>query len=136
MRHTIGNSKFFKKENEQAQSVELEKMLTVSPEAVYNSHSVNEPAFVRKYAPLPLQATYTDKDTIQTYIPEPSAPNIFKSQKPNSSDNNKLNKITSSNQSKSETHKCLGPHTTCSYLVGHGMVWEDLCRCNDNNTSA
>ena len=45
-----------------------------------------------------------------------------------------LNKITSSKQKNADSHKCLGPHTTCSYVVGQGMVWEDLCRCNDKET--
>ncbi|KAI9553725.1 hypothetical protein GHT06_021661 [Daphnia sinensis] len=27
---------------------------------------------------------------------------------------------------------CTGNHTICSYVVGHGMVWEDLCKCTIN----
>jgi hypothetical protein len=87
--------------------------------------SVNEPAFVRKYAPLPLQAPYANTNAIQKHIPEPSAPH--------SSNTNILNKIAPSHQGKSDPHKCLGPHTICSYVVGKGMVWEDLCRCDEND---
>jgi hypothetical protein len=71
-------------------------MLNVNPDTVYNSLSVNEPAFVRKYTPLPLQASYTDKSAIQNYASKPSAPSISLSQHPHSSNTNILNKITPS----------------------------------------
>ena len=128
MSNNIQNSKFFKKRNEQAAAVELENMLNENPEAVYNSLSVNEPAIIRKYAPLPLQATYTDKNAIQKYTPEPSAPY--------SSNTNMLNKIAPSHRVKSDPYKCLGPHTICSYVVEQGMVWEDLCRCDEKEKTA
>ena len=108
-------------------------MLNVNPEAVYNSLSINEPGFVKKYAPLPLQAPYTDKNVMRKYISEPSAPTISLSQNPHSSNINTLNKKSSSQKSKSDPHKCSGPHTTCSYVVGHGMVWEDLSRCHEHD---
>jgi hypothetical protein len=128
VRHSIQNSKLFKNQNKEAAAVELENMLNINPEAVHNSLSINEPTFVRKYAPLPLQAPYTNKNAIQKYIPEPSAPH--------SSNTNMLNKITPSHQGKSDPRKCLGPHTICSYVVGQGMVWEDLCRCDENDKTA
>ena len=128
VRHSIQNSKLFKNQNKEAAAVELENMLNINPEAVHNSLSINEPTFVRKYAPLPLQAPYTNKNAIQKYIPEPSAPH--------SSNTNMLNKISPSHQDKSDPHKCLGPHTVCSYVVGQGMVWEDLCRCDENDKTA
>jgi hypothetical protein len=110
-------------------------MLSVNPETVYNSLSDNEPTFVRQYAPLPLQTIYTDNNTIQKYEPKPSAPEMLLSSNPQSSNTNILDKTTTSKHSKSNPHEYLGPHTTCSYVVGHGMVWEDLCRCNDNDKS-
>ena len=88
--HSIQNSKLFTKQNEQAAAVELENMLNINPVPVYNSLTVNEPTFVRKYALLPLQATYTNKHAIQKHIPEPSAPH--------SSNTNVLNKIAPSHQ--------------------------------------
>ena len=128
VRHNIQNSKLFKNQNKEAAAVELENMLNINPEAVHNSLSINEPTFVREYAPLPLQAPYSNKNAIQKYIPEPSAPH--------SSNTNILNKITPSHQGKSDPRKCLGPHTICSYVVGQGMVWEDLCRCDENDKTA
>ena len=135
VRHSIQNSKFIKKRNKQASAVELENMLSVNQEIVYNSLSVNEPTFIIQYAPLPLQTMYTDNNTIQKYAPKPSAPEMLLSSNPQSSNTNILDKTTTSKQNKLNPHKCLGPHKTCSYVVGHGMVWEDLCRCNDNDKS-
>ena len=126
--HSIQHSKFLKRQSEQAAAVELENMLNVNPEAVYNLLSVNEPAFVIKYAPSPLQAHYANKNAIQKYTPEPSAPY--------SSNTNMLNKIAPSHRGKSDPHKCLGPHTICSYVVEQGMVWEDLCRCDEKEKTA
>ena len=58
-------------------------MLNVNLEAVYNPPSVNEPAYVRKYAPLPLQASNASKISIPKYKPNnPSAPSIIQSQNP------------------------------------------------------
>jgi hypothetical protein len=69
-------------------------MLNVNPEAVYNPTSVNEPAYVWKYAPLPLQASKANKIYIQKYAPNsPSAPCIIQSQNPHFSHTNILNKI-------------------------------------------
>ena len=135
VRHCIQNSKFIKNRNKQAPAVELENMLSVNPETVYNALSINEPTFVRQYAPVPLQTIYTDNNTIQKYTPKPSAPEMLLSSNPQSSNTNILDKTITSKQNKSNPHKCLGPHTTCSYVVGHGMVWEDLCRCKDNDKS-
>jgi hypothetical protein len=131
--HRIQNSKLFKRRNEETLAVELENMLNVNSEAVYNPPLVNEPAYVRKYAPLPLQADNTNKISIQKYEPNsPSAPSITQLQNPHFSHANILNKITP----KTDSSKCAGPHTTCSYLTGYGMVWEDLCRCDENNATA
>ena len=92
---------------------------------MYNSLSVNEPTFVKQYAPLPLQSI--NKMNTAT----PSAPEMSTTVTHHLPRTDILNKITSSQQKKADSHKCIGPHTTCSYVVGHGMVWEDLFRCND-----
>jgi hypothetical protein len=132
----IQNSKLFKRRIEETPAVELENILNVNPEAVYNPPSANEPAYVRKYAPLPLQASNTNKTSIQKYAPNsPSAPNITQSQNPHFSHTNILNKI-SPTYNKTDSSKCAGPHTTCSYITGYGMVWEDLCRCDENDATA
>ena len=109
VRHGIQNSKLFTKQNEQAEAVELENMLNINPEAVYNSLSVNEPSFVRQYAPLPLQTIYTDNNTIQKYAPKPSAPEMVLSSNTQSSNTNILDKTNTSKQNKSNPYKCLGP---------------------------
>jgi len=129
VKHSIQNSNFIKSRNKQAPTVELEEMLNVKPESVYNSLSVNEPTFVKKYAPLPLHSTN------KMNTAEPSAPRMSTTVTHHLPRTDILNKITSSQQKKADSHKCLGPHTTCSYVVGHGMVWEDLCRCDDKDTS-
>ena len=103
VRHGIQNSKLFTKQNEQAEAVELENMLNINPEAVYNSLSVNEPSFVRQYAPLPLQTIYTDNNTIQKYAPNPSAPEMVLSSNPQSSNTNILDKKPLLNKS-NRTH--------------------------------
>ena len=82
-------------------------MLNVNPEAVFNPTSVNEPAYVRKYAPLPLQASNT-KISIQKYAPNnPSAPSISQSQNPHLSHSNIFNKITPA-YNKADPQKCTG----------------------------
>jgi hypothetical protein len=107
---------------EELNKIELENMLNVNPEAVYNPLSVNEPAFVRKYAPLPLQASNTGKIAIQEYESNnPSAPSTSQSQHPHSLNTNILNKITPS-YNKSNPQKCVGPHTTCSYITGYAAM--------------
>jgi hypothetical protein len=108
-------------------------MLNVRPEAVYNSLSVNEPTFVKQYAPLPLHSA--NKMNIQQHTAKPSAPGISTTMTHHLPSADVLNKITSSQQKKADSNKCLGPHTTCSYVIGQGMVWEDLCRCSDNDKS-
>jgi hypothetical protein len=93
--HRIQNSKLFKRRIEESPAVELENMLNVNPEAVYNPPTVNEPAYVRKYAPLPLQASNTNKISNQKYAPNnPSAPSITQLENPHFSHANILNKIT------------------------------------------
>jgi hypothetical protein len=112
--HRIQNSKLFKRRIEETPAVELENMLNVNPEAVYNPPTVNEPAYARKYAPLPLQASNTNKISIQKYAPNsPSAPCITQSQNPHFSHANILNKVTPA-YNKTDSSKCTGPHTTCN----------------------
>jgi hypothetical protein len=134
--HRIQNSKLFKRRHEKAPAVELENMLNVNPDPLYTPPSVNEPAYVRKYAPLPLQAANTNNISIQKHAPNsPSAPSITQLQNPHSSNANILNKVTPT-YDKTAAPKCAGPHTTCSYITGYGMVWEDLCRCDENNATS
>ncbi len=93
-------------------------MLNVRPEAVYKSLSVNEPTFVKQYAPLPLHGI--NKMNIQQHTAKPSAPGMSTALTHHLPSADILNKITSLQQKKADSHKCLGPHTTCSYVVGHG----------------
>jgi hypothetical protein len=109
--HRIQNSKLFKRRIEETPAVELENMLNISPEAVFNPPSVNEPAYVRKYAPLPLQASNNNKISNQKYAPNsPSAPGITQFKKPHFSHANILNKI-SPTYNKTDSSKCAGPVT-------------------------
>ena len=80
-------------------------MLSVNPETVYNSPSVNELTFVRQYAPLPLQTIYTEDNTIQKYAPKPSAPEMLLSSNPQLSNTNILDRTTTPKQNKSNPHK-------------------------------
>jgi hypothetical protein len=106
-------------------------MLNVGQEAVYNLLSVNEPNFVKQYAPLSLHGT--NKMNIPQHTAKPSAPGMSTAVTHHLTHTDILNKITTSHQKKANSHKCLGPHTTSSYVVGHGMVWKDLCRCSDKD---
>ena len=63
-------------------------MLSVNPETEYNALSINEPTFVRQYAPVPLQTIYTDNNTIQKYTLKPSAPEMLLSSNSQSSNTN------------------------------------------------
>jgi hypothetical protein len=86
-------------------------MLNVNPDPVYTPPSVNEPAYVKKYAPLPLQAANTNNISIQKNAPNsPSAPSITQLQNPHSPNANILNKVTPT-FNKTEAPKCAGPHT-------------------------
>ncbi|KZS03759.1 Uncharacterized protein APZ42_033430 [Daphnia magna] len=38
--------------------------------------------------------------------------------------------IMEENWESDQARKCTGKHTTCTYMVGYGMVWEDLCKCS------
>ena len=94
-------------------------MLNVRPDPIYNSLSVNEPTFVKQYAPLPLHST-NKMNTAKPSAPEMSTTVTHLPR------TDILNKITSSEQKKADSHKCLGPHTTCSYVVGR--TWHGLGR--------
>lgn len=38
--------------------------------------------------------------------------------------------IDQADNKKKSKPKCTDSHTTCSYVAGYGMVWEDLCSCS------
>jgi len=131
---------------------EMEEILTPispppnNPEPVYSPTSIIEPMAVREYAPLPLEAK-------SITIPQPSAPVIQQHELTSESNyttrKNQSDKIYPSLATKlanfiphlkfnHHTHhelksddkpECTGSHTTCSYVAGYGMVWEDLCKC-------
>ncbi|KAK4045790.1 hypothetical protein OUZ56_033780 [Daphnia magna] len=74
-----------------------------------------EQLFTRMTAPTPL----TMERPTQSRPAQPSAPkqrNIYL--------------IMEENWESDQARKCTGKHTTCTYVVGYGMVWEDLCRCS------
>ena len=122
---------------------EMQEMLHPNPEPVYSPTTINEPSFIREYAPLPLEDA---RHNIR-----PSAPNLH--QEASESDPQfqtkdnptgkmypslanrlcqfipKFNHHSSPAKSDSKP-SCTGSHTTCSYVAGYGMVWEDLCTCN------
>ena len=72
--HRIQNSTKFKRKTEENTAVELEKMLNSNPEVVYNPPSVDEPTFVRKYAPPQLQAQRLIKSLSKHLIPISQVP--------------------------------------------------------------
>ncbi|KAK4007031.1 hypothetical protein OUZ56_012186 [Daphnia magna] len=67
-----------------------------------------EQPFTRMTAPTPL----TMERPSQSRPAQPSAPKQRK------------------NWESDQARKCTGKHTTCTYVVGYGMVWKDLCRCS------
>ncbi|KAK4017537.1 hypothetical protein OUZ56_032949 [Daphnia magna] len=79
-----------------------------------------EQPFTRMTAPTPL----TMERPTQLRKAQPSAPkqrNIYP--------------IMEENWESDQARKCTGKHTTCTYVVGYGMVWEDLCRCSTETES-
>jgi len=117
-----------------------------NPEPIYNPSSIVEPTAVREYAPLPLESRV---------IPniQPSAPIIQQNDLttegslPASKNKNdriypslatklanfiphiKFNQNSQREIKSDDKPECTGSHTTCSYVAGYGMVWEDLCKC-------
>ncbi|KAI9551260.1 hypothetical protein GHT06_002333 [Daphnia sinensis] len=73
-----------------------------------------EQPFIRMMAPTPL----TSERIAQSHLTQPSAPR------------QRLYPTVEENWEPETTRKCTGKHTTCTYVVGYGMVWEDLCRCS------
>jgi hypothetical protein len=133
--HRIQNSTIFKRKTEENTTVELERMLNSNPEVAYNQPAVDEPTFVRKYAPPPLQASNINKIAIQKFDSNrPSAPSASQLQTKQSEGTNIIRSATNADK-KINTQKCAGPHTSCTYITGYGMVWEDLCRCDENNAT-
>ena len=133
--------------NEQRQvEEEMQEIVHPNTEPVYSPTSVSEPTFIRDYAPLPLE---DPRNTTQ-----PSAPNVHQedlgteshyhakskaAEKMYPSLANRLSQfIPTIKFNQHITHParneqkpgCTGSHTTCSYVAGYGMVWEDLCTCN------
>ncbi|KAK4045577.1 hypothetical protein OUZ56_033223 [Daphnia magna] len=79
-----------------------------------------EQPFTRMTAPTPL----TMERPTQSRTAQPSAPkqrNIYP--------------IMEENWESDQARKCTGKHTTCTYVVGYGRVWEDLCRCSTETES-
>ncbi|KZR99852.1 Uncharacterized protein APZ42_004126 [Daphnia magna] len=79
-----------------------------------------EQPFTRMTAPTPL----TMERPTQSRTAQPSAP-----KQPN------IYPIMEENWESDQARKCTGKHTTCTYVVGYGMVWEDLCRCSTETES-
>ena len=109
VRHTLRKTKIQHGINEKNPAATLQEMLGQNLETIYNSPAINEPTFVTTNAPLPLQGSYYNRNNI------PSAPKMTQKVVADPENFNKFNQ-----------NKCRGPHITCSYVVGHGMVWEDL----------
>ena len=118
VRHTLRKPTNQNGINGENPAVTLQEILGRNLETIYNTPTINEPTFVRTNAPLPLQGSYYNRNNT------PSAPKM--TQKVVAGPEN-LNKL--------DVNKCPGPHTTCSYVIGHGMVWEDLCLCDVDEES-
>ena len=125
--------------------MEMESFLPKDIENVYNSPSVQETNFVREYAPLPLTGGTTPKGTSVRIEPTAPSMNTLSSlytideqpeHAPSSIQPTIYPSLTSKlthllpHIKKSKNKNCTGAHTTCSYVAGHGMVWEDLCKCS------
>ncbi|KAI9555940.1 hypothetical protein GHT06_018481 [Daphnia sinensis] len=91
---------------------ELTSMITNSN--TQGTDEIIEQPFTRMLAPAPL----TSERTLQSRSTQPSAPR------------QRLYPTMEENWESETTRKCTGKHTTCTYVVGYGMVWEDLCRCS------
>ena len=120
--HRIQNSTIFKRKTEENTAVELEKMLNSNPEVVYNPPSVDEPTFVRKYAPPQLQASKTNKIAIQKFNSnKPSAPNAFQLQT-NQSEGTNIIRSTTHSDKKKHTKVCWTTHFLYLYnRLRHGL---------------
>jgi len=142
-RHRVPITQKRNKYNEQGSpEEEMQEILNPNPEPVYSQTPINEPSFIRDYAPLPLEDA---RNSIQ-----PSAPNIHQQTLETDSKTNATERMYPSLANRlsqfipnlkfnhhpirpvKEENKpgCTGSHTTCSYVAGYGMVWEDLCTCN------
>ncbi|KZS01960.1 Uncharacterized protein APZ42_001194 [Daphnia magna] len=92
-------------------------MDSMIPEPIYSAGGANEKPFIREFASLMTSATEKPKENL-TSISTLSAPK-----------KGKLYPIEELKWENEQDKECTGSHTTCSYVVGYGMVWEDLCRC-------
>ncbi|KZR96948.1 Uncharacterized protein APZ42_008430 [Daphnia magna] len=81
---------------------------------------IMEQPFTRMTAPTPL----TMERPSQSRPAQPSAPK-----------QRSIYPIMEENWESDQARKCTGKHTTCTYVVGYGMVWEDLCRCSTEDES-
>ena len=136
---------------EDRNNMEMENMLPRDIENIYNAPSVKESIFIRDYAPLPLTSQINVKGA--TAQLEPTAPSMHtlsslytvdeQAENARSQIQSKIypsltSKLTNllphikfhHKDEKLKNKNCTGSHTTCSYVAGHGMVWEDLCKCS------
>ncbi|KAK4037729.1 hypothetical protein OUZ56_029758 [Daphnia magna] len=82
---------------------------------IYPPEEIIEQPFTRMTVPTPL--------TIKR--PSPSRP-----AQPSAPKQRSIYPIVEENWESDQARKCTGKPTTCTYVVGYGMVWEDLCRCS------
>jgi hypothetical protein len=114
-------------------------------EPIYNPTSIMEPPAVREYAPLPLEsraisniqpsAPIMQQNQLATesnYTRKSQSEKIYPSlatKLANFIPNLKFNQSSHHEIKNDDKPECTGSHTTCSYVAGYGMVWEDLCKC-------
>jgi len=121
---------------------EMREILHPNTDPVYNPTSVNEPIFIREYAPIPLE---DHRNTTQPSAPTTHQQNLTTDSHYHAADKmypslaNRLSQFIPTIRFNHHTNQpvkneqkpgCTGSHTTCSYVTGYGMVWEDLCTCN------
>jgi hypothetical protein len=114
-------------------------------EPIYNPTSIMEPPAVREYAPLPLEsraisniqpsAPIMQQNQLATesnYTRKSQSEKIYPSlatKLANFIPHLKFNHSSHHEIKTDDKTECTGSHTTCSYVAGYGMVWEDLCKC-------
>ena len=151
LRRKIRKSKKNKQEKQlEEEMVEILNQIPTnvdSPEPVYSPTSITEPPFIRDYAPLPLEvkaisSTQPSAPLIQVHeltseVGYPTRKNqsdkIYPSlatKLANFIPNLKFNQHSHHAIKSNDKSECTGLHTTCSYVAGYGMVWEDLCKCS------
>ncbi|KZS07757.1 Uncharacterized protein APZ42_028469 [Daphnia magna] len=100
-----------RKQSRKVSESDIQEMDFMIPEPIYSAGGANEKPFVREFAPLMTSAKEKPKEN-HTSINTPSAPK-----------KGKLYPFEELKWENEQNKECTGSHTTCSYVVGYGMVW-------------